>query len=125
MHAIKENVTIVTASDGTGIGYTSVLNGRVLSIIYSKAGSGSYTDGVDFDITGETTGQIIWDQDNVNASAQIQPRQATHSTAGAASLYAAAGTAVNDFIYIANERIKISIANGGDTHTGTFTVLVG
>jgi len=52
-------------------------------------------------------------------------RQATHSTAGLASLYAADGAAVNDFIYVANERIKIAVENGGNSKTGTFTVIVG
>jgi hypothetical protein len=52
------------------------------------------------------------------------PRQATHSTAGAAALYAAAGTAVNDKIALANDRIKIVIASGGNTKTGVFHFVI-
>jgi hypothetical protein len=50
------------------------------------------------------------------------PRQPTHTTAGAASLYAAGGTAVNDHICLANERVKIVLAQGGSAKAGVFHV---
>jgi TPP-dependent pyruvate/acetoin dehydrogenase alpha subunit len=52
------------------------------------------------------------------------PRQATHSKVGVASLYAAAGTAVQARVALANDRIKIVLAQGGATKTGTFHFLV-
>lgn len=126
MNVIKHTVTVTTgASDGKGSGFTPVVNGRILNIIYTKASSGNYADTVDFVVTTEDTAITIWDQDNVTATATVAPRQATHSTAGTASLYAADGAAVNDFIYVANERIKIAVENGGNSKTGTFTVIVG
>lgn len=126
MNVIKHTVTVTTgASDGKGSGFTPVVNGRILNIIYTKASSGNYADTVDFVVTTEDTAITIWDQDNVTATATVAPRQATHSTAGLASLYAAEGAAVNDFIYVANERIKISVENAGNSKTGTFTVIVG
>lgn len=126
MNVIKHIVTVTTgASDGKGSGFTPVVNGRILNIIYTKASSGNYADTVDFVVTTEDTAITIWDQDNVTATATVAPRQATHSTEGLASLYAAEGAAVNDFIYVANERIKISVENAGNSKTGTFTVIVG
>ena len=126
MNVIKHTVTVTTgASDGKGSGFTPVVNGRILNIIYTKASSGNYADTVDFVVTTEDTAITIWDEDKVTATATVAPRQATHSTAGLASLYAADGTAVNDFIYVANERIKIAVENGGNSKTGTFTVIVG
>ncbi len=76
-------------------------------------------------MTGETTGASIWTESSVNASAERLPKQATHSTAGVAALYASGGTAVLDYIPIANERIKIAVTSGGDTKVGTFYITVG
>lgn len=123
---INKHIVNVTADDqGDGIGYTPIVNGRILGIRYIKASSGAFADTVDFDVTSEDSGVVVWDEDNVTASKTIVPRQATHSTAGVAALFAAEGTAVNDFVYVGNERIKISVANAGDGGAGQFVVLVG
>jgi hypothetical protein len=84
-----------------------------------------FTDGVVFTITSEATGETIWTQTAVNASVTVAPRQPTHTTAGVASLYAAAGVAVNDYVGLATDRIKVAISSGGSTHTGTFYFLIG
>jgi hypothetical protein len=119
MYVTRHVVAITTAADGSGTGYTPDVNGRVLAISYVKPTTGGYADTVDFDIETELSTVKIWDEDNVTASKAVYPRAATHSTAGAAS-----ATDV-DHIPVANERIKISVANGGDGGTGTFYVMVG
>src|SRR3546814_5742243 len=98
------------------------ISGRVLGIRYVK---GDFADGVDFTITSEATGETVWAESDVNASATRAPRQAIHGTDGAAALYAESGEAVRDFVYLAIDRLKIAVADGGDTKTGTFHVLVG
>lgn len=125
MFVQKYEVNITTDADGDGVGYTPVCNGRVLAVSYIKPSSGGFADGVDFNITTEDSLQEVWDQDDVNASAIVVPRQATHSTAGVAALYAAGGTAVNDYVFVADERIKITVASGGDGGVGKFIVMVG
>jgi len=70
------------------------------------------------------TGETLWTEENVDSSATRAPRQATHSTAGVAALYAGSGQAVNDKIVLAADRVKIVIASGGDTKTGTFHIVV-
>ena len=114
-------VSITTDADGDGIGYSPVLSGRIHSIRYVKD---DYAAGVDFTITAEATGETIWAEENVNASVTKAPRQATHSNAGAAALYAAAGEAVNERIVLAADRVKIVVASGGDTKSGMFHVVV-
>jgi hypothetical protein len=117
----SESVTVTTAADGSATAYTTgVYTGRVARITYTKT---DFADGVDFDVTGEATGIVIWDQDNVNATATVCPRQATHTTAGVASVYAAADGVLTD-IHVVNERIEFVVANGGDTKTGAFRVWV-
>lgn len=119
-------VTVTTDSDGNGTGYTSgVINGRVISVQYVKdGGSDAYADGVDVIVSGESTGAIVWDEDDVNASCIRHPKAASYlNTSGAAMLFAAGGTAVPADVVIAGERIKVAIASGGDTKTGTFYIV--
>lgn len=122
MHITRHAVTIVTASDGTGTGYTDLCDGFVQAIRYVKT---DYTDGVDVTVTCEQSAQAIVTLTDANASATVYPRGATATVANAAALYAAAGVAVLDKIPVANERVKIVIASGGDTKTGVFHVYVG
>jgi len=122
MHVQRHRVTVTTAAGGTAEAFTGVVNGRLLAVIYTK---GDFATGVDFTITTETTSQNLWVQENVDASAVVAPRQPTHDYAGNASLFAAAGEPVEDYIFIGEERIKIAIAAGGAVKSGTFDFLVG
>jgi hypothetical protein len=112
---------VTTASDGSATVYTPYLSGYINAIEYVKT---NFTDGVDFTITAEATGETIWTEANVNAAKVCLPRAATHSTAGVAALYAAGGTAVLDRIALGRDRVKIVIASGGNATTGEFIVIV-
>lgn len=118
-------VTVTTDASGDATAYTSgLITGKVSQIRYVKPVSDSFDNGSTFAITSEATGETIWAESGVNASATRAPRQATHSTAGVAALYAGGGTAVNDKIALANDRIKIVIAAGGNVKTGTFHFVI-
>ena len=114
-------VTVTTDGSGDATSYTPVSTGRIVSIAYVKT---DFTDGVDFTITSEATGETIWTESNVNASKYCYPRAATHSNVGVATLYAAGGAAVLDRIAIANDRVKIVVGSGGATKVGTFHVVI-
>ena len=120
-YAERHSIAVVTAADGSATAYSPAVTGKVSQIRYVKT---DFAAGVDFTITAEATGETIWTQTNVDASVTVAPRQATHSTAGAAALYAAGGTAVNDKIALANDRVKIVIAAGGNAKTGTFHLIM-
>lgn len=122
MYAERHVVTLTTDAAGAATGYTPVVTGRVLQVHYVKT---DFADGVDFAITSEATGQGVWTESNVNAAAVKAPRQPTHDQVGAASLYAAGGEPVEAPITVVNDRVKILIAQGGDTKTGTFHVVIG
>ena len=66
---------------------------------------------------------IVTDSDSLGVNFTKAYRQATHDTLGVAALFAAAGQAVLDKIALANDRVKIVIAAGGDTKTGTFYLI--
>jgi hypothetical protein len=114
-------VSVTTAADGSATAYTPRLSGKLCAIHYVKT---DFADGVDFTITSEATGQGLWTDTNINASEVVQPRGPTHDQTGAALLYAAGGTAVADRIALANDRVKIVIAAGGNAKVGTFHILV-
>lgn len=117
----RETVTITTAANGSGTGYSAVVNGRILSIQYVKD---DFADGVDFAVTAETTGRSLWSQENVNASAEILPRKQVSETDGTALTYD--GTyKVCEPIALADERVKIVIASGGNAKSGTFYITIG
>jgi hypothetical protein len=120
-YAERHEVAVTTAADGSATAYSPVVTGKVSQIRYVKT---DFAAGVDFTITSEATGETIWTQLDVNASATVAPRQSTHDTAGVASLYAAAGAAVNDHICLAHDRIKIVIAAGGNAKTGVFHIVM-
>ncbi len=121
-----QKITVAAPVDGSGNAtvFSPVLTGRIINVIYVADGSTPYDNTVDFTITGEDSGLSILSQTNVAAGFTLQPRQPTHSQAGAAALYAAGGTAVNDHIYLGGERIKIAIVQGGVSKTGQFVFIV-
>lgn len=121
----RVKVSLTTAADGTVVGTSPRLSGKLHSIEYVKdPGANPFANGVDFAITKESTGENIWTQADVNASAVVYPRAATHNQSGAAALFAAGGLGVLAPIGLGNDRVKISIAQGGNAKNGSFTILV-
>lgn len=123
----RQALTLTVAADGTATGYFAKATGKINAIAYVKPGSNNFVNGVDFTITAESTGQTIWTEANVNASKVCAPRLATHGTDGVAALYASGGTAVQDKIAIAEDRVKVVIAQGSGGsggETGTFILIL-
>ena len=120
-YAERHAVTVITVADGSATAYSPVVTGKLSQIRYVKT---DFSDGSTFTITAEATGETLWSEAAVNVSATRAPRQASHSTAGAAALYAAAGAAVLDKIALANDRVKIVIASGGNIKTGVFHIVM-
>lgn len=106
-------VTATTNGSGAATVYTEAIRGKIIAVAYAKT---DFADGVDFTITTETTGQNVWVDTNVNASETVFPKMLNDDTAGSDL------TAIYDHVRVFNERVKIVIAQGGDTKTGTFTV---
>ena len=121
MFPVRHEVTITTDAAGDATGYTAVAHGHILSVRYAKA---DYTDGVDFTITLEKTGEQVWTEANVNASKIVYPRVAVHDTVGVAATLN--GTqAMRDYLHAEFDRVKIVIAQGGNAKSGTFHVTTG
>ena len=113
----------VTDANGDAVVYSPQINGRIVSIRYTKAASNGYTDGVDFDLEGETSGLVVWSEDDVNASKTIYPLAEAATTAGVALEYAD-GFAQCVPIATAGERLKLTVDAGGASKTGTFDIVI-
>lgn len=124
MHVQRHRITLTTDASGDATGYTPVVNGRVVNVIYTADGSSPFAATADFTATLEATGQPVWSASDVSASTTVAPRQPTHDTDGNPSLYAAAGEPVEDHIFAAEDRVKIVVAQGGDSKVGVFDVVI-
>lgn len=121
MHVERHSVSVTTASDGSATVYSPVITGRVLAVIYVK---GTFDNGADFTITAEATAEGLWTESDVNASKAVYPRVGVHDAVGVAATLD--GTrAMRDALHLANDRVKIVIAQGGNAKAGTFIIIVG
>lgn len=124
MYAERHTVPLTTDAAGAATAYSPVVSGRVLAVHYVKPGSNGFADGVDFDVTVESTGEVLLDKDNINASASFYPRKQVHDTTGTVATLN--GTqAMLEPVTVAEDRVKIVVANGGDTKDGSVIVVIG
>ena len=108
-------VPVTTDSGGNATVYTPSVTGKIQQIVYTKD---TFANGVDFTITLEDTDQNLWTESNVNASKTVNPLTAADLESGSASVLTEVG------IFAAFERVKIVIAQGGDTLAGSFQIIV-
>ena len=113
------SVNVTTDADGDATEYSStIITGKLETILYQKT---DFADGVDFTITTETTAQNLWVEEDVNASKEVHPEAPVHTYAGVASEYST-GFPVTKPFCIYGERVKIVVAAGGPTKSGTFVI---
>jgi hypothetical protein len=117
----KFSVPATTNGSGAATVYSPYFSGYIQSIQYVKT---DFANGVDFTITADETGEAILSLTDQDTAVVVRPRAATHSTAGVAALYAADGAAVNDRIALGRDRVKIVVAQGGASKSGTFVITV-
>ncbi len=126
MYAQRLTVPIAVDASGNQTVYSDLVSGQVLAVYYVVDGTNPLATGADFTITGDLTGAPIITITNIGTSSiGYLPRAATCDATGAASLYAAAGTAVTSPVTLANERIKIVVAQGGTSKVGTLHFVIG
>ena len=118
MRLTRVSVAVVTDESGDAVFYTPALNGMIRSVRYVKPDSGGLDNDSDIDIVTDKGAVVVWDKDNLDASAVIYPMVPAQDNKGAdvAGSYAP--------IPVCDERIKITVANGGNAGAGTFEFLI-
>lgn len=121
MYVERHPVSLATDSSGNATGYTPHVSGRVLAVIYGKV---DFANGVDITVTAEATAQPILALTDQNASGTFYPRQQVHGATGT-GLTTDGTRLLVEPVVVANDRVKVVVAQGGDTKTGTVTLVVG
>jgi len=112
-------VDVATATGGGVTAYTPVVTGRIAAIRYVKDGTTPLASTSDFTITTDESAQNLWVDSNINASENVYPVIAGNlAGTGAASVLAEVP------VYASRERVKIVVAQGGNTKVGRFIVVV-
>lgn len=112
-------VNILTNGSGAYVATTPRVSGRFLQWRYVNHTT-VMDNNWDIDVVGADTGVVLVNQDNIAGGTAFAKavRQATHDELGAASLYAATGEPVEDYIWV-NESLTVTIAQGGSAKQGT------
>jgi hypothetical protein len=115
----REVISVTTDSSGDGTGTSvSTISGRIYAIEYDK---GTFADGVDITITcsGSLISQTLLTLTDANSDDWYYPRAVMHDESG----NALTGTAGGDRVpMLAIGKILVTVAQGGDTGTGTIIV---
>lgn len=119
----KYKKTIVVNASGDASVDLDPINGKIVSIQYTKASSGGYADGVDFVITNKRSGEVIWQEANVNASKIVYPQHTTNKPDGTTNPHGSNVTGIYDYFFLTDDIINIVVDEGGNVTTGDFTVV--
>lgn len=123
-----ERLTLTLTVNGSGdatVYSEKPVTGRVLQLRYVPDATDPLDTGADLTLTGEETGVAVATLTNIGTSAVTKvPRQATHGVTGTALVYAGSDP-VAEPVYLANERIKCVVAQGGVSKTGQLHLLIG
>lgn len=116
IHEVSETITTDSSGDAT-VYLGTDLYGRVHAIRYTP---GTIDTGAGLTITGETTGVPILVQASAGTSVLWKYPRAfpNQNTDGAAEADA------REDIHVHKERIKVVVASGGNTKTGSITAYV-
>jgi hypothetical protein len=111
----KTDTAIVTDAGGNATVYLgSVLRGYLVSLIYRP---GTILTGADLTVTAEISGAPILTKANLGTdNSYLYPRALPTN---ANSLTGPLGTVPSERIPLVKERIKVVVAQGGDTKTGS------
>lgn len=121
--AIAETATVYLPSDTDLANGAPYLTGKLMTLIFANT---DLTGTTDITVTVEATGEPVYSRADSAADVTVAPRQPTHGVDGIASVYAAGQPPqpVRDFIVLALDRIKVEIAQGGASKSGTFTAII-
>jgi hypothetical protein len=118
MKLSRFTVNVTTDDQGDAVAYSPQCNGLVRTVEYVKPTSDGLDAATDIDIIADVSGAVIWTNDDLSDSKVIHPLAPAQDNTGADIVGAYAP------ICLADERIKITVANGGNTLSGQFVFTI-
>jgi hypothetical protein len=114
----RHSVTIETdaSGDATAVVSGKSLNRDLFAIVYT---ADDYAATATFTITAKETGIQLWQESNVSASKTVHPLAPGFDQAGNAFAGVTAGP-----VPLCDEDVLIVVASGGNTKSGTFTIVL-
>lgn len=118
MKLSRFSVAVVCDGSGAAVAYSPQCNGLIRAVEYIKPDTGGLDAASDIDIVADISGAVIWTSDDLAASKVIYPLVPAQNNTGVdiSGVYAP--------ICVCDERIKITVANGGNAGTGTFVFII-
>lgn len=114
-YCVRDTISVTTDASGNATEYSEAHNGRIVRIEYNKT---NFDNGVDFTITLEKDATVgVWTESNVNADKTVHPTVLVQDNVGV-------DHTSRDFAWLCNERLKVVVASGGNTKTGSFDLIV-
>ena len=119
--ATIQNIAVTTDANGDATAYSTPIEGRLFGFYHD----GALDAGVDFTLTGETSGvPILTIADAGAAAAWRWPRLQVHNSANGVALTLDGLHKNVDEVYLRDyERIKIVVAGGGNALTGALKIV--
>lgn len=116
MKTRRHDISILTGTGGTATEFTEPVSGMILSLHYLQATASAIPATGELALGSEVTEQTIWGE-TATGTMHRAPRQPTHSAAGAAA------TSAYEYFFVANERLKVTVAGGGSGKRGVIRVI--
>jgi hypothetical protein len=123
MTITRHTIAITTDTGANFAAETAPVSGRIMQMRYLPGDTGLILDtGADLDVTLKDSGVVVANFHPGQAAFTKAIRQPTHAADGSASLHAAAGEPVEDYIVVTGEALQVSVADGGTGKEGTLHI---
>ena len=124
MTIASAGVYLTSDASGNATGYTYPITGRIECVRYTPDPTNPFNTGGGVTITGDESKVAIGAKTSFGTSAfTLAFRQPLSAAADGSALTYDGTHAVTDKFCLSGERVKVVIASGGNTLSGTFTVV--
>lgn len=119
---ITTSTTANSTAAGGGVGYTTIDNGRVLSIQYASTTLGTTGS---IAVTNGDTSEAIFTHAPAASTPTYYPRKAICDSTGGSIAYSTGGGDVLDYFFVSAQQVKITLTACTEAVAATFRVTIG